>query len=131
MVGDVGYMDADGYLFLTDRKDHMIIVGGVNIYPQETEDVLIQHPAVADVAVIGVPHEELGEEVKAVVEPLDWERAGPELEQELIAFCLERISKQKCPRSVDFERELPRTAAGKLYKRRLRERYWQDKASLI
>mgnify|MGYP001260693314 CR=1 FL=1 len=124
-VGDVGYLDDDGYLYLTDRKDFMIIVGGVNIYPQETEDVLIQHPAVADVAVIGVPNEELGEEVKAVVQPLDWDQAGPELERELIAFCQARISKQKCPRTVDFERELPRSPAGKLYKRRLRDRYWR------
>jgi acyl-CoA synthetase (AMP-forming)/AMP-acid ligase II len=130
-IGDVGYLDEDGYLFLTDRRDFMIIVGGVNIYPQESEDVLITHPLVADVAVIGVPNEEYGEEVKAVVQPLDPRDAGPELEAELIAFCQARLSKQKCPRTVDFEAELPRSPAGKLYKRRLRERYWQGHGTRI
>ena len=121
--GDIGYVDEDGYLFLTDRAAYMIITGGVNVYPQETEDVLVMHPKVADVAVIGVPHEEMGEEVKAVVQPRDWTDAGPELEAELIGFARERLSHVKCPRTVDFERELPRHDTGKLYKRLLKDRY--------
>jgi acyl-CoA synthetase (AMP-forming)/AMP-acid ligase II len=121
--GDIGYVDEDGYLFLTDRAAYMIITGGVNVYPQETEDVLVMHPKVADVAVVGVPHEEMGEEVKAVVQPKDWADAGPELEAELIAFARARLSHVKCPRSVDFERELPRHDTGKLYKRLLKDRY--------
>jgi fatty-acyl-CoA synthase len=123
-LGDVGYLDAEGYLYLTDRKSYMIISGGVNIYPQETEDVLIRHPDVADVAVFGVPNEEMGEEVKAVVQPHDPGRAGPALAAALIAFCREHLSPVKCPRSVDFEAELPRTPTGKLLKRHLRDRYW-------
>ena len=122
-VGDVGYLDEDGYLFLTDRASYMIISGGVNIYPQETENVLALHPKVFDVAVIGVPDEDLGEAVKAVVQPAEWEDAGPDLERELIAFCEERLSRYKCPRSIDFDRELPRLETGKLYKRLLRDRY--------
>ena len=123
-LGDVGYLDKDGFLYLTDRKSYMIISGGVNIYPQETEDVLITHPEVADVAVFGVPNEEMGEEVKAVVQPHDMKRAGKDLETELIAFCKTRLSAIKCPRSIDFEAELPRTPTGKLVKRHLRDRYW-------
>jgi len=123
-LGDVGYLDAEGFLYLTDRKAYMIISGGVNIYPQETEDVLITHPAVADVAVFGVPNEEMGEEVKAVVQPHDMRKAGKELEAELIAFCRQHLSPIKCPKSVDFEAELPRTPTGKLVKRHLRDRYW-------
>jgi len=123
-LGDVGYLDADGFLYLTDRKAYMIISGGVNIYPQETEDVLITHPAVADVAVFGVPNEEMGEEVKAVVQPHDMRQAGEELAAELIAFCRRHLSPIKCPKSVDFEAELPRTPTGKLVKRHLRDRYW-------
>jgi len=130
-VGDVGYLDADGYLYLTDRKAHMIISGGVNIYPQEAENILVMHPAVADVAVVGVPNEEMGEEVKAVVEPVDFARAGTDLERELIDWCRERLSHVKCPRSIDFERQLPRSDAGKLFKRRIRERYWQGRESAI
>ena len=122
-VGDVGYLDSDGYLFLTDRKAHMIICGGVNVYPQETEDVLIGHPEVLDVAVFGIPNEDLGEEVKAVVQLRDFSRAGEALEAELIAYARARISAIKCPRSVDFERDLPRTPTGKLLKRLLRDRY--------
>jgi long-chain acyl-CoA synthetase len=109
----------------------MIISGGVNIYPQEAENLLVTHPAVADVAVIGVPHPEFGEEVKAVVELVDPSAAGPELAEELIAFCHQQLSKLKCPRSVDFEAKLPRAENGKLYKRRLRDRYWQGHASKI
>jgi acyl-CoA synthetase (AMP-forming)/AMP-acid ligase II len=130
-VGDVGYVDAEGFLYLTDRKAHMIICGGVNVYPQETENALVMHPAVADVAVIGVPNEDLGEEVKAVVEPLDFDAAGPQLEQELIEWCRTRLSHIKCPRSIDFERKLPRSEAGKLFKRNIRERYWQGHDSAI
>jgi acyl-CoA synthetase (AMP-forming)/AMP-acid ligase II len=130
-LGDVGYADADGYLFLTDRKAFMIISGGVNIYPQETENILITHPKVADVAVIGVPNDEFGEEVKAVIQPMHWEDASPAFAQELMAFCRTQLSPLKCPRSVDFERELPRHPTGKLYKRVLRDRYWANKASRI
>ncbi|MFJ4293348.1 AMP-binding protein [Cupriavidus sp. NPDC089707] len=123
-IGDVGYADADGYLFLTDRKANMIISGGVNIYPQEAENLLMTHPKVLDVAVIGVPNEDFGEEVKAVVQPADMAQAGPELAAELIAFCRANLSTIKCPRSVDFESELPRLPTGKLLKRLLRDRYW-------
>ena len=130
-LGDVGYVDADGYLFLTDRKAYMIISGGVNIYPQEAENILINHPKVADCAVLGVPNAEFGEEVKAVVQPRDMRDAGPELEQELIAFCRQHLSHIKCPRSVDFEAELPRHATGKLYKRLLKDRYWAGHTSKI
>lgn len=122
--GDVGYLDTDGYLYLTDRKSFMIISGGVNIYPQETENLLVTHPKVMDVAVFGVPHPEFGEEVKAVVQPVHFEDAGPDLEAELIEFCREHISHIKSPKSVDFEEELPRHPTGKLYKRLLRDRYW-------
>ena len=125
-LGDVGYLDADGFLFLTDRQSHMIISGGVNIYPQETEDHLIMHPKVDDVAVIGVPSAEMGEEVKAVVIPVDGRDAGPALAQELIDYCREGIAHYKCPRSIDFVDELPRTETGKMAKRKLRDRYWKD-----
>jgi acyl-CoA synthetase (AMP-forming)/AMP-acid ligase II len=124
-LGDIGYLDTDGYLYLTDRQAHMIIAGGVNIYPQEAEDVLLGHPAVVDVAVIGVPNADMGEEVKAVVQTVG-ERAGDtELEQELLSFCRERLAPYKCPRSIDLVTELPRDESGKLYKRHLRERYWE------
>jgi acyl-CoA synthetase (AMP-forming)/AMP-acid ligase II len=125
-LGDVGYLDDDGFLHLTDCKAYMIISGGVNIYPQETEDVLVGHPAVLDAAVFGVPDEEMGEQVKAVIQPVDMTHAGPDLEAKLIAFCRERLSPIKCPRSVDFETELPRTPTGKLIKRHLRDRYWPN-----
>ena len=123
-IGDVGWLDEDGYLHLTDRRAYTIISGGVNVYPQEAEDLLVTHPAVADVAVFGVPNEDLGEEVKAVVQPMDFSRAGPELEAELIAFCRTRLSSIKTPKSVDFRRELPRTATGKLIKRHVKAEYW-------
>jgi long-chain acyl-CoA synthetase len=123
-VGDVGHVDADGFLYLTDRKSYMIISGGVNIYPQETENFLSGHPAVLDVAVIGVPNEDLGEEVKAVVQLADPAAAGPELAAELIAYCRENLAHFKCPRTVDFG-ELPRYPTGKLYKRILRDKYWE------
>ena len=123
-LGDIGYVDAEGYLYLTDRKANMIISGGVNIYPQEAENLLVTHPKVADVAVFGVPNEEFGEEVKAVVQPVDMKDAGPALAEELIAFCRQSLSPIKCPRSIDFEAELPRHPTGKLYKRLLKDRYW-------
>ena len=130
-LGDIGYVDEDGYLYLTDRKSYMIISGGVNIYPQEAENVLTMHPKVMDVAVIGVPNEDFGEEVKAIVQPVDMADAGPELERELLAFCKEQLAGYKCPRSVDFSAELPRHPTGKLYKRLLRDRYWEGHQSRI
>jgi long-chain acyl-CoA synthetase len=123
-LGDVGYVDEDGFLYLTDRKAYMIITGGVNVYPQEAENVLAMHPAVADVAVFGVPNEDFGEEVKAVVQPADGAAPGPELERELITYCKEHLADVKCPRSVDFRDELPRHPTGKLYKRVLKDEYW-------
>ncbi len=122
-LGDIGFLDGEGYLYLTDRQSHMIISGGVNIYPQEVEDLLLSHPQVLDAAVFGVPHEEYGEAVKAVVHPLDMARAGASLEAELIGFCRSRIAHFKCPRSVDFAIDLPRHETGKIYKRLLKERY--------
>ncbi len=123
-VGDVGYVDDDNFLYLTDRSTFMIISGGVNIYPQECENLLITHSSVADAAVFGVPNEDLGEEVKAVVQPMPGVVPGPELEAELIAFCRQHLAGIKCPRSVDFTDELPRLPTGKLYKKPLRDRYW-------
>ncbi len=124
-LGDVGYLDQDGYLFLTDRKSYMIISGGVNIYPQEVENLLITHPRVADAAVIGVPNPDFGEEVKAVVQPLDPADATPQFAKELIDFCKAHLSPIKCPRSVDFDPALPRLDNGKLYKRLIKDRYWK------
>lgn len=123
-LGDVGYMDTDGYLFINDRAKDMIISGGVNIYPAEVEGVLSAHPAVGDVAVIGIPDTEWGEQVKAVVELVDGTEPSEPLAAELIAYCQERIARYKCPRSVDFRQHLPRTDGGKLYKRHLRDEYW-------
>jgi long-chain acyl-CoA synthetase len=130
-LGDVGYLDGDGFLYLTDRKAYMIITGGVNVYPQEAENVLALHPKVADVAVFGVPNEDFGEEVKAVVEPLRMDDAGPDLERELIAYCREHLADVKCPRSIDFRPELPRHPTGKLYKRLLKDEYWKGHESTI
>jgi long-chain acyl-CoA synthetase len=130
-VGDVGYIDQDGFLYLTDRKTYMIISGGVNIYPQETENLLITHPKVTDAAVFGVPNDDLGEEVKAVVQLEPNVEPGPDVERELIAFCAEHLARFKCPRSVDFEDELPRLPTGKLYKRLLRDRYWAGHSTSI
>ena len=124
-LGDIGRVDEDGFLYLTDRKANMIISGGVNIYPQETENVLTVHPKVHDVAVFGVPNVDFGEEVKAVVQPLDPTEAGESLERELIAYCREHLADVKCPRSIDFREELPRHPTGKLYKRLLKDEYWQ------
>jgi long-chain acyl-CoA synthetase len=130
-VGDVGYVDGDGFLYLTDRATFMIISGGVNIYPQECENLLITHPKIADAAVFGVPNADLGEEVKAVVQAMPGILPGPDLAEELMLFCSQSLSRQKVPRSIDFEAELPRLPTGKLYKRLLRDRYWGDKTSRI
>jgi len=123
-LGDVGYVDEEGFLYLTDRASFMIISGGVNIYPQEIENELILHPKVEDVAVIGVPHEEFGEEVKAVVQPVAGVQGDEMLAEELMAYARDRLAAYKCPRSIDFERALPRLPTGKLYKRLLKDRYW-------
>lgn len=128
-LGDIGHLDEDGYLFLTDRKSFMIISGGVNIYPQEIENLLQGHPLVADVAVIGVPNVDMGEEVKAVIQPIDMANATSDHEVEIVDWCRARLSHIKCPRSVDFVAELPRTETGKLMKRLLRDRYWPPKAN--
>jgi long-chain acyl-CoA synthetase len=125
-LGDIGRLDEDGFLYLSDRKHFMIISGGVNIYPQEVEDLLITHPEITDVAVFGVPNEDFGEEVKAVVQPKDWARANADFEAELIEWCRERLADVKCPRSVDFEQEMPRAETGKLYKKELKARYWPE-----
>ncbi len=130
-LGDVGYLDEDGYLFLTDRKAYMIISGGVNIYPREIEDRLITHPKIADVAVFGVPNEDFGEEVKAVVQLMPGFEEGEELATELLAYCGEGLAHYKVPRSIDFTQELPRLPTGKLYKRILRDRYWGKEDSRI
>jgi long-chain acyl-CoA synthetase len=122
-LGDVGYLDSGGFLYLTDRVSHMIISGGVNIYPQEAENLLAVHPKVADVAVIGVPDPDLGEQVKAVVQPVTMQDAGPDLAAELIAYCRDHLARHKCPRSVDFRADLPRHPTGKLLKRLLRDEY--------
>ena len=123
-LGDVGYVDEDGFLYLTDRKAYMIISGGVNIYPQEAENVLAMHPKVDDVAVFGIPDDEMGEAVHAVVQPSSDAVAGPELAAELIAYCRDKLAHYKCPRGVDFRDELPRHPTGKLYKRLLKDEYW-------
>ena len=130
-VGDVGYVDEEGYVYLTDRATFMIISGGVNIYPQECENLLVTHPRVADAAVFGVPNDEMGEEVKAVVQLMPDFAPGAEMEAELIAFCREHLAHHKCPRSIDFEAELPRLPTGKLYKAGLRERYWKGRQNRI
>ena len=123
-LGDVGWLDEEGFLYLTDRKSFMIISGGVNIYPQEIENLLIGHPKVADVAVVGAPHEEMGEQVVAVIQPMDWADAGPALAEELSAWTRARLSHVKTPRRIDFMQELPRHQTGKLYKRLIRDAYW-------
>ena len=130
-VGDVGYLDTDGYLFLCDRKTDMIISGGVNIYPAEIESVFLSHPKVGDVAVFGIPHEEWGEQVKAVIEPAQGVEGGPALERELLDWCADKLAKYKTPRSIDFIAEMPRDPNGKLYKRKLRDPYWQGRERAI
>ncbi|HEU4361797.1 MAG TPA: acyl-CoA synthetase [Mycobacterium sp.] len=130
-LGDIGYVDDDGYLYLTDRSTFMIVSGGVNIYPQEVENLLVMHPKLVDAAVFGVPNDEFGEEVKAVVQPADDVTPGPDVEAELIAYCRTHLAAYKCPRTVEFDPELPRDPNGKLYKRRIRDRYWQGRTSKI
>lgn len=130
-LGDIGMVDEEGFLYLTDRKANMIISGGVNIYPQEAENHLITHPAVADVAVIGVPNEDFGEEVKAVVQLADPKLKGDAMAEELIQYCKDHLSAIKCPRTVDFDDELPRHPTGKLYKRLIKDRYWGNRDSRI
>jgi long-chain acyl-CoA synthetase len=130
-VGDVGELDADGFLYLRDRKIDMIISGGVNVYPAEVEAVLLEHPAVGDAAVFGVPHDDWGEEVKAVIEPAPGAEAGTGLADALLAFCGERLARYKCPRSVDLVEALPRDPNGKLYKRKLRDPYWEGRERAI
>jgi len=123
--GDIGYLDEDGYLFMSDRKIDMIISGGVNIYPAEIEGVLMSHPAVADAAVFGIPNEEFGEEVKAAIQPRDSFDPDDDLADALIAHVREQLAGYKAPKSIDFEAEFPRHPTGKLYKRKLRDRYWE------
>ena len=130
-LGDVGWVDEEGYLYLTDRKSFMIISGGVNIYPQELENLLIGHPRVADVAVVGAPDDEMGEKVVAVVQPLDWVDAGDDLRADLMAYARAHLSHVKCPRVIDFMAELPRHATGKLYKRLIRDAYWAKDGARI
>jgi long-chain acyl-CoA synthetase len=130
-MGDVGYVDEDGYVFLSDRAANMIISGGVNIYPAEIEQVLIDHPAVADVGVFGIPDDEWGEQVKAAVELEEGYEPSPELEADLLRYARERLAGFKVPRSVDFEDELPRHPTGKLYTRLLRDRYWEGRSTSV
>jgi fatty-acyl-CoA synthase len=130
-LGDIGRLDADGFLYLTDRQSNMIITGGVNVYPQEAENLLAAHPSVGDVAVIGVPDSEFGEAVKAVVVPADGIDPSDEVAAELIAFCRVNLADIKCPRTVDFRTELPRQPNGKLLKRLLRDEYWANETTRI
>ncbi|HMO42018.1 MAG TPA: AMP-binding protein, partial [Phenylobacterium sp.] len=130
-LGDVGWVDEEGFLYLTDRKSFMIISGGVNIYPQEVENLLITHPKVADAAVVGAPDEEMGEKVVAVIQPLDGQEGSDDLRQELMAFCRANLSHVKSPRQIDFMAELPRHPTGKLYKRLIRDAYWGKEGSKI
>jgi len=126
-LGDIGYLDGDGYLYLTDRQSNMIVAGGVNVYPQETENVLLSHPAVLDVAVVGVPDPDMGEAVKGVVQLADPSGAGEAMASSLQQYCMERLAPFKCPRTIDFVDQLPRDQNGKLYKRLVKERYWEDR----
>jgi len=130
-VGDIGYLNAEGYLFLCDRKIDMIISGGANIYPSEIESCLLSHPKVGDAAVFGIPDDDWGESVKAVIEPAAGVTPGKDLADEIVAFCLERIAKFKVPKSIDFMPELPRDPNGKLYKRKLRDPYWVGRERAI
>ncbi|HCU52602.1 MAG TPA: acyl-CoA synthetase, partial [Micromonosporaceae bacterium] len=130
-VGDIGYLDEDGYLFLCDRESDMIISGGVNVYPAEIESELACHPKVADVAVFGIPHEDWGEEIKAVVQPAEGVDPSDSLTEELTTFLSGRLAKFKLPRTIDYTAELPRDPNGKLYKRRLRDPYWAGRDRVI
>jgi long-chain acyl-CoA synthetase len=130
-LGDVGWVDEEGFLYLTDRKSFMIISGGVNIYPQELENLLVTHPKVADVAVVGAPHEEMGEQVVAVIQPAPGQTPGDELAAELMAFARANLSHVKAPRRIDFMEELPRHPTGKLYKRLIRDAYWGKDSKIV
>jgi len=130
-VGDVGYLNEAGYLFLCDRKIDMIISGGANIYPAEIENVLLSHPKVGDVAVFGIPNEDWGEEIKAVIEPIEGVIAGDALTGEILDFCKETLAKFKTPKSIDYTNEMPRDPNGKLYERKLRDPYWEGKDRAI
>jgi long-chain acyl-CoA synthetase len=130
-VGDAGYLDEDGYLFLCDRKSDMIISGGVNIYPAEIESVLVVHTKIRDAAVFGIPHEDWGEQVKAVIELNTDVKPSPQLVDEILAYCKERLASYKLPKSIDFTAELPRDPNGKLYKRKLRDPYWAGRDRAI
>jgi len=130
-VGDVGYLDSGGYLFLNDRANDMVIVGGVNIYPAEIEGELVQHPAVGDAAVFGVPNPDTGEEIKAVVELLEGWAPGDGTTGAILEWLRDRIGRQKLPRSIDYTTEMPRDPNGKLYKRKLRDPYWAGRDRAI
>jgi long-chain acyl-CoA synthetase len=130
-VGDVGYLNEDGFLFLCDRKSDMIIAGGVNIYPAEIEGEILAHPAVGDVAVFGIPDDDMGEQIKAVVEPAAGQVAGDELAASIMEHLAGRVAKFKWPRSIDFVPELPREPTGKLLKRQLRDPYWEGRSRAI
>jgi long-chain acyl-CoA synthetase len=130
-VGDVGLLDEDGYLFLRDRKIDMIISGGANIYPAEIEGALLTHPKVGDAAAFGIPDPDWGEQVKAVIEPAAGVTPGPELADEIMAFCQQKLAKFKCPKSIDFVATMPRDPNGKLYKRKLRDPYWAGRDRAI
>ena len=131
VTGDLARLDDEGYVYLVDRKNDMIISGGVNIYPAEIESEFLSHPKVGDIAVFGIPHEEWGEEVKAVVEPAAGVAPGPELERELLAWAKDRLAKYKTPKTIDFIAEMPRDPNGKLYKRKLRDPYWEGRERAI
>lgn len=126
-VGDIGYLNEEGYLFLCDRKIDMIISGGANIYPAEIENVLQSHPKIVDAAVFGIPHDDWGEEVKAVVETVEGVSGGEALTEEIMGYCREKLAKFKCPKSIDYTTEMPRDPNGKLYKRKLRDPYWEGR----
>jgi len=126
-LGDIGYVDAEGYVYLTDRKNHMIITGGVNVFPQEIENVLIGHDAVYDVTVFGLPDVEMGEIIQAVVQPREFANAGAALAAELIAYCRARLAHYKAPKRIDFREQLPRHDTGKIYTRLVKEEYLKGK----
>jgi long-chain acyl-CoA synthetase len=130
-VGDIGYLNEDSYLFLCDRKSDMIISGGVNIYPAEIEGVLLSHPKVGDAAAFGIPNDDWGEEVKVVIEPAADTEASDALREDILDFCRDRLAKYKTPRSIDFIAEMPRDPNGKLYKRKLRDPYWEGRDTAI
>ena len=130
-MGDVGFLNERGFLFLCDRKIDMIISGGANIYPAEIENVLTSHPKVGDVAVFGIPNDDWGEEIKAVIEPAPGVAAGDALRDEILAFCGDKLARFKLPKSIDFTDSMPRDPNGKLYKRKLRDPFWEGKTRTI